>query len=208
MGRKNLIIIGASGHGKVLLDMALLSGYSVLGFLDDNENVKENGGYPVLGKVDMAPYCAEKYGQSIEFVLGIGSNAIRKKLDEQYNLPWATLIHPRAIIGSNVEIGKGTVVMANAVVNPSATVGRHCILNTGCIVEHDNRIEDYVHISPGAVLAGTVTVGTESHVGVGAVVKNNIVIGSQVTLGSGAVAVKDITGPGIYAGVPAKKLKD
>lgn len=206
MSRKNLIIIGASGHGKVLLDIAILSGYSVLGFLDDNEELVEVGGYPVLGKVEQASYCAKIYGESIEFILGIGSNSIRKQLDEKYNLPWATLIHPKAIIGREVEIGKGTVVMANAVINPSAVIGKHCIINTGCIIEHDNQLGDFVHVSPGAILAGTVTVGEESHIGAGAVVKNNMTIGKQVTVGVGAAVVKNITEPGTYVGIPAKRI--
>lgn len=223
--KKRLIILGASGHGKVILDIALQNGYEVLGFLDDDRNRKECAGYPVLGEIKDVPLYTEstslyrlkeeneeengfsKKDKGIEFIIGIGSNQIRKKLSYQYDLPWATLIHPKAVIGRQVQIGRGTVIMANAVINPCAVIGAHCIINTGCIIEHDNQLGDYVHISPGAVLAGTVTVGNESHIGANAAVKNNITISSQTVIGIGAAVVKDIRQPGIYAGVPAGKIR-
>ena len=146
---KKLVIIGASGHGKVIADIALKTGYEVVGFLDDNETVEENCGFPVLGKIkDVA-----KYKEQCEFVIAIGNNSIREKIAEQYDIQWATLIHPTAVIGIDVQVGEGTVVMANAVINPCASIGKHCIINTGAIVEHDNDLEEYVHISPKATLA-------------------------------------------------------
>lgn len=254
MQKKKLIIIGASGHGKVLLDIALKTGYEVLGFLDDDKSKKTLAGYPVLGTTEQAwdyfnqsnnldfkgqelqsdaegqkakTYAkAELYCQNqcqagendnkfcrmdtgIWFVIGIGSNGIREKIDRLFEnrpIPWATLVHPSAVLGTGVRLGEGTVVMANAVINPFASVGRHCIINTAAVVEHDNRIEDYVHISPGAILAGTVRVGESTHIGAGAVIRNNLNIERQCTVGAGTVVVKDIIEPGTYVGVPAKKM--
>ena len=97
--------------------------------------------------------------------------------------------------------------MANAVINPFAKVGKHCIINTACVVEHDNQIADYVHISPGAVLAGTVSVGELTHIGAKAVVRNNISITSECVVGAGAAVVKEIDEKGVYAGVPARRIK-
>lgn len=206
MKKKRLIIIGASGHGKVLLDIALKNEYEVLGFLDDDASKKMLIGYPVLGGTNKA----NDYLETAEFVIGIGSNMIRQKIDklfEKTSISWATLIHPSAVIGTGVTIAEGTVVMANAVINPFASIGKHCIINTSAVVEHDNQIKDYVHISPGAVLAGTVRVGECTHVGAGAVIKNNLRIVKQSVIGAGAVVVKDIFEPGTYAGVPAKKIE-
>lgn len=199
--RKKLIIIGASGHGKVIADIALKMEYDIQGFLDDDDSIKDILGFPVLGSVDKI----KKYQQDCEFVIAIGNNFIREKIAKRYDAQWATLIHPSAVIGMDVEIGEGTVVMANAVINPSAKTGRHCIINTGAIVEHDNRLEDFVHISPGVALAGTVSVGKRTHIGIGACVRNNLEIGSEVVVGAGATVVKDIIKPGIYTGVPARR---
>lgn len=200
--KRKLIIIGASGHGKVIADIAIKNGYEILGFLDDNDSVKSILGFPVLGAVDRI----EQYRQECEFVIAIGNNRIREKIAEQFSATWATLIHPTAVIGMDVEIGEGTVIMANAVINPSAKIGNHCIINTGAIVEHDNRLEDFVHISPNAVLAGTVEVGENTHIGVGACIKNNLKIADNVTVGAGAVVTKNITEAGVYIGVPSRRL--
>lgn len=193
---KKVIIIGASGHGKVIADIIRKSGDEVYGFLDDDTSKD------VIGRIaDCVNY------KDMYFVIAIGNNRIRKMIAQSYNLKYYTAIHPTAVIGENVDIGKGSVVMANAVINPSAVIGNHCIINTGAVVEHDNVIEDYVHVSPHATLCGTVRVGEGTHIGAGAVVRNNISIGCNITIGAGASVVKDIAKAGIYAGVPAKELK-
>lgn len=195
--RKNVIIIGAGGHGKVIADIVRKSGGDFMGFLDDDTS-KEN----VIGRI-----CDCEKHRDCYFVIGIGNNKIRKKIAEQYpELKYYTAIHPAAVLSLNVKIGTGTVIMANAVINDSAEIGNHCIINTGSIVEHDNYIEDYVHISPNATLCGTVRIGKETHIGAGAVVKNNISICGNVTVGVGAAIVKDINIPGIYVGVPGQIL--
>ncbi len=183
---KKLVIIGASGHGKVISDSALKNGYEIVGFLDDNESLQEICGFPVLGSIKTV--C--DYKEDCEFVIAIGN-----------------LIHPSAVLGMQVQVGEGTVVMANAVINPCACVGKHCIINSGAIVEHDNALADYVHVSPNATLAGTVCVGASTHIGVGACVKNNVTITEHVVIGAGAAVVKDITEAGVYVGVPARRIR-
>jgi len=201
---KQVIIIGASGHGKVIADIVISSGDTVLGFLDDG---KKKGtdiiGFDVLGTTD--DYINFP---NAEFVIAIGNPDIRKRIAEKLPVKWYTAIHPRATISKlDVSIGEGTVIMANAVVNPSAKIGKHCIINTGAIVEHDNHLADYVHLSPNATLAGIVTVGEGTHIGAGATTKQVINIAANCTIGAGAVIVKDITESGVYAGTPARRIK-
>lgn len=200
---KKLVIIGASGHGKVIADLALKSGYQILGFLDDDDSIKEICGFPVLGNTEKI----YEYEEGCEFVIAIGNNGIRQRIAEKYKVCWATLIHPTAVLGMNSHIGQGTVVMANAVINPCARIGKHCIINTGAVVEHDNELNDYVHVSPNAAIAGTVHIGKRTHIGVGTCVKNNLCIAEDVIIGAGAIVVKDITEAGVYTGVPARRMK-
>jgi len=196
-----LVIMGAGGHGRVLADNALKNGYTEICFVDDY-STGEMTGFPIIGKC--ADVEALNDGKT-DFVIGIGNNAVRKKLSETYHVNWVPLVHPSAQIAFNAGIGKGTVVMANAVVNACAAVGEHAIINSGAVVEHDNKIGDFVHISPNAALGGTVQVGELTHIGIGAAVKNNINICAGCILGAGTVVVKDITEPGTYLGVPARK---
>ncbi len=206
---ERLLIIGASGHGKVIADMAYRLGYRHIGFLDDRYCPSGESpyttclGFPVIGNTqDLSRLDDGHTG----FVIAIGNNAIRKRIDMASPLPWVTLIHPSASIGLGVTLGEGTVVMAGAVINPAATVGRHGIVNTCAVVEHDNVLGNYVHISPNAALGGTVTVGDCTHIGIGASVRQGIHIGSSCTVGAGAVVVKDLPSDGVYVGIPAKPL--
>lgn len=193
-----LIIIGASGHGKVVADIAALNGYKDIVFLDDDESVKECAGWPVIGKSTAAP--------EGEVFVAVGNAETRKKLMKLYkDRIQPVLIHPCAVVADGVEIGDGTVVMAGAVINPGARTGKGCIINTSSSVDHDCSVADFVHISVGAHLSGTVVVGMGTWIGAGATVINNVNICGGCMIGAGAVVIKDINEPGTYVGVPAKK---
>ncbi len=197
-----VIIIGASGHGKVIADIIEKSGDKVFGFLDDNVLAEKVVGYNILGTVADC----EKYKDK-NFIIAIGNNKIRKQIAQKYNyLNYYTAIHPTAVISNNTTINKGTCVMANAVINADAKIGGHCIINTSSVVEHDNTLKDFVHISPNAVLGGTVYVGEGTHIGLGAMVRNNISICQNCIIGVGAAVVKNITKPAKYIGLPAKEI--
>ncbi len=202
--KKNVVIIGASGHGKVIADIIIKSGDSILGFLDDNKNKGDTFcGYPILGK--STDY--KRFQKKCEFVIAIGNADIREKISLLcHNVKWYTAIHPQSVISTiDVSIGEGTVVMANVVINSGASIGKHCIINTSSVVEHDNNICDFVHVSVGTKLAGTVSVGKKTWIGIGATVKNNTTICGNCMIGAGAVVVNNIDCEGTYIGVPAKK---
>ncbi|MBR5279967.1 MAG: NeuD/PglB/VioB family sugar acetyltransferase [Clostridia bacterium] len=190
---RNIIIIGAGGHGQVIADIVRANGDNLLGFLDDNLNKQ------VLGKI--ADY--KKYVDA-EFVIGIGNAVVRRKIS---SLPvkWCTLIHPSAVVSSSASVGAGTVVMPNVVINANAIIGRHCIVNSAAVVEHDNHVADFAHISVGAKLGGNVSIGDCSWVGIGATVINNVSVCEDCMIGAGAVVVRNISEKGTYIGLPARK---
>ena len=204
--KNKLLIIGASGHGKVVADIAVkMNKWTTIEFLDSNTTIKTVMGLNVIGtSEDMLNYIGE-----YEIFVGIGDNAIRRKIFENLKSAGATiptLVHPNAVIGSEVSIDSGTVVMAGVVINCSTNIGQGCIINTGASVDHDNLIGDFVHVSPGARLAGTVKVSEGSWLGIASVVSNNINIDSSCIIGAGSVVVKDIKECGVYIGVPARRL--
>lgn len=194
-----LIIIGASGHGKVVADIAALNGYKDIVFLDNDPEIKACAGYPVFGPDTMT---SELDG---DVFIAVGKAETRRKLMERDNgRSFPVLIHPSAVVAESAEIGAGSVVMAGAVINPGARIGKGCIINTSSSVDHDCMVGDYVHISVGAHLSGTVVVGTGTWIGTGAIVSNNVNICGGCMIGAGAVVIKDINEPGTYVGVPAK----
>ena len=204
--KDKLLIIGASGHGKVVADIALkMNKWKSIAFLDDDKLLLESMGIEVIGKSADAFIYLEDYN----IIVGIGNNVTREKIQERLEAEGATvpvLIHPEAVIGEQVEVGIGTVVMAGVVINCCTKIGKGCIINTSSTIDHDNVIEDYVHMGPGAHLAGTVKVGKGTWLGIGSVVSNNVNITGGCIIGAGAVVVKDITEAGTYVGVPAKKI--
>lgn len=203
--KEKLIIIGASGHGKVVADIAIKMGiWKEIYFLDDNESIKNVMGIPVLGKCDDA----EKYVETYCLFVAIGNNVTRERLQtriESFGAEIPVLVHPSAVIGSNVCIGAGTAIMAGVIINSCTNIGHGCIINTSATLDHDNIIHDYVHISPGAHLAGNVHVGKRTWLGIGSIVSNNINICEDCIIGAGAVVVNDITQGGVYIGVPARR---
>ena len=199
---KKITIIGASGHGKVIADIARLNGYDDISFIDDNTDLVSCGNYKVIGTTD----CISRLDG--DYVVGIGNPTVRKDFMETLSdkgKTLVTLIHPQAVIGEDVTIGTGTVIMANAVVNPGTRIGNGVIINTCSSVDHDCGIGDYVHVAVGAHVCGTVSIGEKTWIGAGATIINNICICDNCIVGAGAVVVNNVNEKGIYIGVPARK---
>ena len=200
---KKIVIIGASGHGKLAADIALKCGYTDIVFLDDNISIKNCGRHSVVGSNDRVE---DIHG---DVIVAIGNSAARRRIQESIEEErLAVLIHPDAVVAEDVTIGSGTVVMAGTVINPGSMIGRGCIINTCASVDHDCKLGDYVHVAVGAHLAGSVEVGDETWIGAGATVSNNIEICGRCMIGAGAVVVKDIEEAATYLGVPARQKQE
>lgn len=202
------MIIGASGHGKSVADVALkMNRWEEIVFVDDAKRDHPVMGIEVIGTVADV----DSYLHTYDVFVAIGHNAARERIQERLERKGARvpiLIHPNAVIGEEVEIKSGTVIMAGAIVNCCVQIGKGCIINTGATVDHDNVIGDYVHLSPGAHTAGSVTIGNGTWLGIGSAVSNNVSIASGCLIGAGGVVVRDLTEAGVYVGVPARRMKD
>lgn len=193
-----MILIGASGHGKVIADILKLSGEIEIEFWDDNLMAIIDG-YTVSIRQNDAP---------TDIILSIGNNAARKKIvDNSSSYKYGIALHPASIRAGDILIGRGTVIMAGAVINPGSKIGKHCIVNTAAVVDHDAIIEDYVHISPSATLAGNVTLKEGVWVGAGATIIPGITVGSWAVIGAGAVVIKDVPANAVVVGNPARIVK-
>lgn len=192
-----MYLYGASGHGKVIKDIAEACGDSVEGFVDDN---------PFFSQ-----YCKKKVYHQADglspIIVSIGVNRTRKMIVEKLNCQFATAIHPTAIVSPSAKIGEGTVVMPGAIINADVVIGKHCIINTGASVDHECVVEDYCHVAPHASLCGQVHVGEGSLIGVGASVIPCIKIGEWCTVGAGAAVVANVLDNSTVGGVPAKTIK-
>ena len=202
---KSLALLGASGHGKVVADIAEQLGYQTIHFYDDaHPSITKLEVWDVVGTTkDLLENSHEYDGCCIT----IGANRIREQKYQQLkqaNMVFPTLIHPSAVVSRHATVHEGSVVMANAVINIAAKVGVGCIVNTGATIDHDCKIDNFVHISPSAALAGNVSIGDYSWVGIGAAVKQGVTIASNVMVGAGASVITNINTNETVVGVPAK----
>ncbi len=202
-----IAIMGAGGHAKVIADTILADGNrDVYGFFDDDQSLwkTEILGFPVLG-----PIRGWQDHSMDACVIGIGRNAMRKRLYDQLKAAgarFATVVHPRASIGRGAMFGDGVVAFSNVVVNVDTTIGTNCILNTACIVDHDCSIGPHSHLAPGVVLAGEVQVGQEVFIGTGAKIIPRVRIGDSAVIGAGTVIIRDVAAAMKVVGVPARTI--
>jgi sugar O-acyltransferase (sialic acid O-acetyltransferase NeuD family) len=193
-----LLIIGGSGHSRVVLDAARLAGVERAVVVESATD----------GRDALAQSAAHASGTDLtHFVVAIGDNNTRARIFGGLlggPLAPATIVHPAAVIAADAVLGQGTVVFAGVVVNPGARVGDDCVLNTGCTVDHDCVIGDHAHIAPGVSLCGGVSVGARSLIGVGACVAPGASVGSDCIIGAGATVVSDIADHSLAHGTPAR----
>lgn len=205
---KRLALLGASGHGKVVAEVALTEGWDEVVFFDDAWPVlSQNGPWPVVGN-SLALVARLHEFQGV--IVSIGDCVVRwsKHLElREVGAPMVTVIHPGATISRYASLGGGSVVMAGAVVNIDSHIGEAVIVNTGATVDHDCDLADGVHICPGAHLSGNVKVGHCTMVGVGVAIKQGVVIGDQAIIGAGAVLVRNVDDCVVVAGNPARNLR-
>lgn len=205
------VIVGAGGHGMVVLDI-LRSSHQlhVAGFLDSNSTLHgtEVEGVPVLGDMTVANELARN---GIEAgIVAIGDNRTRStyaKALAKWGISLAGAIHPASHIAASAELGDNVVIAAGAILCANAIVADSVILNTGCSVDYGCRIGEAVHICPGAKLAGRVTVEPGAFVGIGAVVIEGVTIGQSAIVGAGAVVIDDVPAYSTVVGVPASAVR-
>lgn len=205
--KRNFILYGASGHGKVVADALRCSKQSVECFIDDDKFKvgQDFFGYKVIGFDGIDQYLKS----SCQAIVAIGNNLFRKALVEKLEgkrAVFGVAVHPRAMIAESVSIGSGTVLFAGVVVNSDARIGEHIIVNTSASIDHDCVVGSFSHIAPGVRLCGGVTIGCNVLVGAGSIILPGINVGAGSVIGAGSVVIRDVPINSKIAGNPAQEL--
>ena len=213
MAKDKIIIIGTSGHAKVVIDVVEKEGkYEILGLIDPIRKAgEETLGYKILGDNSTIPELLKK-NPDCKFFVAIGDNFIRGKVVQEIlalfpEAAFITTIHPSAQIGKDVRIGNGVVIMAGAVINSSSTIGDFTIMYTKSSLDHDNILGKYASLAPNATTGGNVTIGDFSAIGISASIKHGVTMGSYCVLGGGSILLKNCEHNTLLYGVPAKKIR-
>lgn len=204
MRKKQIILLGCSGHAMVVRD-CIPDAHQLIGYLAPEKPEIDLLDAPYLGSEDTQDLTS--FSGDTFFFPAIGDNRIRKKmveLLEAHKLSILTLQHKSSIVSPSAIVDLATLLAPGCIVNAMARIGRGVIVNSGSIIEHECVLEDYVHIAPGATLAGNVHVGEGTFIGAGAVLKEGIKVGKNCIIGAGSVVLKDIPDNQLWVGVPAK----
>jgi sugar O-acyltransferase (sialic acid O-acetyltransferase NeuD family) len=207
----DVLIVGAGGHGRVVLDILRCSGlHRPIGFLDadPSRNGSTIHGLPVLGQVNLLPKL--KLQKTRGAIVAIGDNRARASYADilrQEEFELVNAIHPSANVSKTASLGVNVVVAAGAVIGTDSEIGDCVIVNTSAVIDHECKIEPAAHICPAAALAGRVHVGEMAFIGLGSRIIQCLSIGRQATVGAGAVVIGDVPDLATAVGVPARVIK-
>ncbi|MFN9596654.1 MAG: acetyltransferase [Bacteroidota bacterium] len=210
---QRVIIVGSSGHAKVLVDIFEKDGgFEILGFIDSYRSKGEKTlGYEVLGNEESLPKMLAEHAGCKVFI-AVGDNWTRKLIYDRLralvpSLEFASAVHPSAQIGKDVTIGIGVAIMAGAVINSCTEVGNFAIINTNASLDHDSRMGEFSSLAPGVTTGGGVVIGAFSAIGIGATLSHRITVGAHTVIGAGSLLLDSCGDQELLFGVPAKAIR-
>ena len=203
--KEKLIIIGAGGHSKSVVDSIDQNIYQIEGFLDDNKTGMHIG-YPIIGKKleDIEQYKNYKY------FVAIGNIPARKMWFEtlqKYEVDIINIIDKTAIISSSSKIGIGNFIGKYSIINADASIGNNNVINTKALVEHECIVGNHTHLSTNSVINGNVTIKDCVFLGSCSVCIGQLTVGENSTIGAGSVIINDVEEDVTVVGVPGKVIK-
>jgi len=204
---EQIVLMGASGHGKDVLDAAKMQGRHVIGFTDENHDLHGTliNGVPVLGGDEWL-----LDHRDVQVLFSVENPPIKRKLAEfieSHNLTIASpIIHPRAFVSNEAYIGHGTVILGGSIIQPQVRVGHHVYISTVSTLGHDVIVGDFASLHPGVQIAGDVVIERGSYIGMGAKILQGLKIGEGAVVGAGAVVTKNVEPGTTVVGIPARPM--
>ncbi|MEY8848621.1 acetyltransferase [Psychroserpens sp. XS_ASV72] len=211
---KNIVIYGASGHGKMIVDIIQKNNdYNLIGFIDSYKPVNSTVyGHKVIGNLDAFSILIKKF--NIEaMAIGIGDNDLRLRIYKDIKkiapkIAFVPIVHPNAILAEDVVVPEGAVLMAGAIVNANAKIGKFCVINTKASLGHDSKMSDFSTLASGATVAGNVSIGYCSTICLSASISQGVSIGDYTTIGGSSLVLKSIGNKKLAFGVPIHTIKN
>jgi len=210
---KNIVLFGGGLHVHYCIDtIEKEARYKIIGITDPYSPAGTDlYGYSVIGRQEDLVTLIGQY-DIYGGLITIGDNWLRKHVFDvvqsiKRDFVFVNAIHPSALIGRDVKLGVGNVIMAGAIVNPGAKIGDFCFVATGAQVEHDNIMHDFSSISAGSITGGKVELGRFSAITLGVTVGDRLRIGENSVVGAGSLVLSDVPDNVLVYGSPAKVIR-
>jgi len=210
---KNIVIVGSSGHAKVIIDIIEKENkYNIIGLIDAFRPIGDKVfDYSIIGEEKDIPSLIKEHS-IYGCIIAIGDNWVRKIVSDKINdlntsIKFITTIHPSATLGHNVMIDEGSVVMANTMIGSDTKIGAFCIVNTNSSIDHDCKMGNYASIAPGVNTGGNVLIEDYSVISIGANIIHNISIGKSAVIGAGSLVLKDVKEYTVEYGIPSVYIR-
>ncbi len=204
-----LLVLGTGTFAEEIADVAFeIPGIEPAGFVEniDRQKCKEKLNDLPVYWVDELEHLAKTH----QAVCGLGTTHRDRYVEQaaQYNIPFATLVHPSARISSKSSLGEGTFVSAGAIIAAYTCLGIHVNVNRGALIGHHTNIDSFVTVGPGANIAGNCRIDRCTYIGMGALVLDHISIGAHSVIGAGAVVTHNVPNNVQVVGIPARIVKE
>lgn len=205
---KNVLIYGASGHSKMIIDILIKNEkYNIIGLIDSYKPINTDVyGYKILGDLELLPSLLKKHNV-YGMIIGIGDNNARYNAYKNIvsiapNVEFIPVVHPSAILAKDIIIPKGAVIMAGAIINANSKLGDFCVLNTKSSLGHDSIMANFSSLASGVTTGGNVQIGVSSAICISATIIQNVTIGDYTIVGAGSLVLKSIGDYKQAIGVP------
>lgn len=212
MQAENILIIGAGGLGRevaaMLTQTSLSKAYNLLGFVDDNPELKVINGLPLLGDTNWL--LSQK--DALHCILAIANPAVKRKMAQKLqscsNLSFPNIIHPSARLHhpDYIELGMGNIICDGTILTTNVKLGNFNIINLACTLGHDCVLGDYCSIMPGVNISGGAHLQNGVYIGTGAKLIKSTLLEDFCTVGAGSVVNTNIAAGKTYVGIPAREI--
>lgn len=213
MDKENIFVFGASEHARYTIDIIEQEGrYSIVGVIDSSLKIGDSiDDYKVIGSVSNLIELAKSHNV-YKGIVAIGDNftryiVVQQILKEIEHFHFVSIVHPNAVLGKNVKIGQGSLIMAGAIITNDVVIGDHCFIATKASFAHDSVLGDFSSLNPGVTTGGNVNIGKCTAIAIGTNIIHGITIGDHTVVGSSSLVLKDIGDNVLSFGIPAKVIR-
>ncbi|MFT5617563.1 MAG: sugar O-acyltransferase (sialic acid O-acetyltransferase NeuD family) [Arenicella sp.] len=208
MEQQAVIIFGATGMGKIALEIFNSKGITAFCFLDDDEKLhgQEINQVSIMGNTDddgFLKFIGKKAQAFVAVEDPIQRESLSKMIMDKRKVMPMNAIHEMAYVAESVHLGYGNLINVGVIISPDVKIPNHCVVNSQAVLEYEVELGDFVQVGAGAIIGAKAQIGEGTIIGAGAIIASGIKIGKKAQIAPGAVVLQEVKAKGIAFGNPA-----